>query len=103
MVGYPKHLNTKEDYLYVKNNFPKSIWLDDFKKLLAMHREWFFVKELATKEEGTEDSTHKVVDTTEQDGDVTITKYAQFEYKVNPNSKLLSIGFTEEEVKAIIG
>lgn len=103
MVGYPKHLNTKEDYLYVKNNFPKSIWLDDFKKLLAMHREWFFVKELSTKEEGTEDSTHKVVDTTEQDGDVTITKYAQFEYKVNPNSKLLSIGFTEEEVKAIIG
>lgn len=26
MVGFPKHLNTKEDYMYIKENFPTEQW-----------------------------------------------------------------------------
>lgn len=103
MVGYPKHLNTKEDYLFVKDNFPKSMWKEDFQKLLDTSKDWFFEKELASKEEGLEDETHKIEINEERDNDiVTKTTYYQFVYKVHPNSKLLSLGFTEEEVLSYI-
>lgn len=31
MVGYPKSLKTKEDYEYVRNNFPKEMWKKIFR------------------------------------------------------------------------
>ena len=49
MVGYPKSLKTKEDYEYVRNNFPKEMWKKDFQALLDSSYDWFFVEKLLKK------------------------------------------------------
>lgn len=51
MVGYPKSLKTKEDYEYVRNNFPKEMWKKDFQALLDSSYDWFFVEKLLKIEE----------------------------------------------------
>ena len=99
MVGYPKHLNTKKDFLYVKEHFPKEMWIGDFKALLSDMRNWFFEKELSSKEEGIEDDTHKVVEMEDMDKNIT---YSQYVYQVNPQCRLFKLGFTEEEVQELI-
>lgn len=98
MKGYPKHLNTKEDYEYVRHNFPKEVWEDDFKNLLDTQYDWFFEKELAENEEGLTDTTHKVVEN-EQDDKVT---RSQYKWDYNPFCKLARIGYTEQEVQDIL-
>ena len=42
MVGYPNFLNTKEDYIYVHDNFQKEQWLPDFQALLDTMKDWLF-------------------------------------------------------------
>ena len=96
MRGYPKNLNTKFDYLFVKDNFPRDKWEKDFKALLETTHDWFFVSMLATKEEGIEDDTHKIVE------DTTKNTFAQYEYRENPQCKLYTLGFTRKEVENII-
>lgn len=98
MKGYPKHLNTKEDYEYVRQNFSKEVWEEDFKNLLDTQYDWFFEKELAEGEEGIIDTTHKVVEN-EQDGKAT---HAQYKWDYNPFCKLARIGYTEQEVQDIL-
>ena len=41
MVGYPKYLNTKDDYEFVRKNFPKDMWQSAFESLLDTRRDWF--------------------------------------------------------------
>lgn len=98
MKGYPKNLNTKEDYEFVRNNFPKEEWAQDFQNLLDTQYDWYFEKELGVDEEGLTDDTHKVVES-EQDGVVT---RAQYEWKYNPFCKLARIGYTKQEVQDIL-
>lgn len=93
MRGYPKTLNTKFDYLYVRDNFPKEFWEKDFKALLDTQYEWFNKGELKEGEVGIEDLSHKVI-TDENTG-----RKSQYSLELNPNCKLLSLGFTESEVK----
>lgn len=106
MIGYPKNLNSKEDYEYVHANFPKEYWKKDFEDLLTSSKDWFFTGYLSSKEEGIEDSTHKVIDNTENNGEDTIIsedkKFSQYEYKLNPNCKMSRLGFTEEEIISIL-
>ena len=90
MVGYPKFLNTKEDYEYVRNNFPKNEWEKDFKALLDGEKDWFNVGET---DDGIIDDTHKVIKD-EQTG-----KTYQYELQVNPSCKIHRIGYTREEVE----
>lgn len=94
MVGYPKHLNTKEDYEFVRKNFPKEKWASAFQSLLDTCFEWFNAGEIAS--DGVTDDTHKVV-TDEQTG----VKY-QYVYKENPNCRMKQLGYTEDEIKSII-
>lgn len=98
MIGYPKHLNTKFDYEFVRDNFPKEKWESDFQALLDSQYEWFFVKYLEDGEEGITDDTHKVV---EEEGleESETKKRSQYEYRHNPDCLLCRLGFTEEEVK----
>lgn len=93
MVGYPNTLNSREDYEYVKNHFPKSMWEQDFKNLLNT-KEWFNQGEIVST--GKSDSTHKVV-TDDQTG-----KRYQYELVDDPNSKIYQLGYTVEEVERII-
>lgn len=94
MKGVPKYLNTKEDYDYVKANFPREVWEKFYRELLDTTHDWFFVKELAEDEEGVVDDKHKVE---ENEG----IKY-QFEYKLNPQCKLKSLGYTIKEIENLL-
>ncbi len=98
MVGYPKFLNTKEDYEFVRANFPKEQWRPDFEALLNERYEWFNLGEI--KGEGTTDDTHKVVE--DKRDDETVIRY-QYEYKENENARIYRLGYTVDEVKAILG
>lgn len=96
MVGYPKMLNSKEDYEFVRKNFPKDEWRQDFQNLLDTEKAWFNMGKIPEGSSGTVDDTHRIV-TDEQTGE----KY-QYEYKEDPDSPLHRSGYTEEEVKKIL-
>jgi len=114
MKGKPKFLNTKEDYLNLLA-MDESIVTKEEKKealtdLLANVKDWIFVKELASKEEGVEDETHKIVESEvyqeepaegEPAPEPQFT-YAQYEFKKNPGARLFLLGFTVDEVNALI-
>ena len=109
MRGFPKNLNTKFDYEYVKENFPAELWVPEFQALLDSARDWFFVREVASEAAGITDATHKVIENTVTTGinettgePITTITYAQYEFKTNPTAKIFRIGYTENEVKAII-
>ncbi len=97
MVGYPKFLNTKEDYEFVRANFPKEEWESDFKALLNERYEWFNLGEI--EGEGVTDDAHKVVEDKQDDG--TVVRY-QYEYKENENARIYRLGYTVEEVENIL-
>lgn len=97
MVGYPKFLNTKEDYEYVRANFPREQWEPDFKALLNERYEWFNLGEI--EDEGVTDDTHKVVE--DKRDDETVVRY-QYEYKENENARIYRLGYTVEEVETIL-
>ena len=94
MVGYPKYLNTKDDYEFVRKNFPKDMWQSAFESLLDTSRDWFNEGEITGT--GITDETHKVI-IDEQSG----AKY-QYVYKENPNCRMKQLGYTEDEIKAIL-
>lgn len=100
MKGFPKWLNSKEDYLYVKDNFLREQWADKFQTLLDERLAWFNIGELAASEEGVTDDTHKVVEI-ETMGEETKKRY-QYELKENPDCMLYRLGFTVDEIQAIL-
>ena len=94
MVGFPETLNTKEDYEYIRKNFPKEQWRPAFRNLLDTMHAWFNTGEIAG--DGLTDDTHKIA-VDEQNN----IRY-QYEYKVDTNCKLLRLGYTENEVKGYV-
>lgn len=94
MRGYPKHLNTRADYEYVRTHFPKEMWKEDFGALIATEKEWYNIGEVEGI--GVEDDTHKVV--IDEKG----KKKYQYEYKINPNAKIHKLRYTTEEIEAIL-
>jgi hypothetical protein len=102
MYGYPKHLNSKEDYLYVKDNFPREQWLPDWQALLDSSRNWFVTGELESEEAGVTDETHKVIVQQDTQGEDETKKYYQAEWQYDPNCKMSRLGFTRKEVEDAI-
>ena len=100
MRDFPKHLNTKDDYMYVLNHFPKEKVLPLFKNLLDTMKDWFFVRELGQQESVADTPTMKII-ATENNETKEIT-YAVYELQENPQCKLYRLGFSVEEVKTII-
>ena len=94
MVGFPKFLNTKNDYEYIRKNFPDEEWEPVYQNLLDTMYAWFNVGVIL--DDGITGDSHKVV-IDEQNN-----KRYQYEKRIDENCKLLKIGYTEEEVKAII-
>lgn len=101
MRGFPKHLNTKEDYEYIRQHFPKDLWKREYQSLLDTHYGWFFDRVLEKDEEGLTDGTHKV-ETAQLEMEGHDTIHYQYVFRANPESKLLKIGYSEDEVKAIL-
>jgi len=98
MRGNPKHLNTKFDYQYIKNQ-NLSGWQQQYQALLDTRLNWFKTADLAPENAGITDATHRVKTETDLDG-VTI-KYQQ-ELQEDPNCKLFRLGFTRAEVESAL-
>ncbi len=105
MKGFPKHLNSKEDYEYIKDNFPAEEWRPYWQSLLDERYRWMDDHTIAGPEEGITDDTHRVSSytTTDQETGEEITVYVQQEYKQNPGSDFWRLGFTVEEVEEALG
>lgn len=101
MKGLPKTLNSKQDYLYARDNLPADYWRPEFQHLLDSRFCWYFVENLPIGKEGINDDTHKVVEN-HGIGEQEETIYAQYELRENPNAKIFRIGFTVAEVEEIL-
>jgi hypothetical protein len=95
MKGYPKHLNTKQDYEYVRNNFPKRKWEKDFQALLNSEKAWQVTNTLTDESKGIEDEMHKVI----KSDDLVV----QMELKTDENSKMKKPGYRRDEVESFLG
>lgn len=100
MIGLPKHLNSKVDYLYVKDNFPRKEWAEKFQNLLDERMQWFNIGKLDKKEDGITDDTHKIIENQEQGEQ--LAEYYQYELKEDQNCQLYKLGFTVKEVESIL-
>lgn len=100
MQGFPKHLNSKFDYDYIKINFPRESWTPFFEELLNTQKVWVCAKNLVEGEAGIIDATHKVVEN--EDMDKTVKRY-QYEYIIDQNSPMIKLGYTEKEIEDILG
>ena len=98
MKGFPKHLNSKADYEYIKANFPAEQWKPCWQELLDSRYQWFSTGNVS-KDGGTTDSTHKVEASKDIDDN---NVYTQYEYRENPLCDMNRLGFTEDEIKAAI-
>lgn len=100
MKGFPKHLNSKFDYEYIRKNFPASKWRTYWQALLDERYRWMDDHEIAKPEDGITDETHRIETrtVTNQATGEEIVVYMQMEYKQNPGSDFWRMGFTVEEV-----
>ena len=98
MVGIPKTLNSKYDYLYIK-----AVW----KNMWEQRKHWMPAGILANKEDGIEDETHRIVEMNQSDFNgeeqIETTTWQQEEYIDDPMSDFFLYGFTEQEVKDALG
>lgn len=99
MRGYPKFINSKSDYEYVLKHFPKYKSELDFQKLVEDYTKWTKVEKLAKEEDGLIDKIHKIV---EEENESKEKVYYQYEFKVDPNCKMVRLRFTLQEVEKII-
>lgn len=100
MKGFPKNLNTKHDYDYVRANFPPEMWIPEYEMLLASRTVWLPTGEVVNEAAGIVDATHKVE--IEQQSEKDEIKYVQYELKENPDAKIFRLGFSVEEVESIL-
>ena len=101
MKNFPKHLNSKADYEYIRKYFPREQWEPKWRALLENTKQWFFTHELPSEEAGITDATHKiVVSQPQQEGEA--TKYLQYELRDDPSCDLYRLGFTADYVTRVL-
>ena len=100
MRGFPKHLNSKADYEYVKENFLDAEWRPAWQALLDGQKVWVATDQIDAEEDGTVDDTHKVVPGS-MDPETPAT-FLQLELQADDHCKLLRLGFTADEVEAAL-
>lgn len=98
MRGIPKHLNTKFDYEYIRNQNLTG-WQKHYQALLDTRLNWFKTADLAPEDTGITDDIHRVRIETDLDGGT--IKYQQ-ELQEDPNCKLFRLGFTQTEVQTAL-
>lgn len=89
MRGFPKFLNTKQDYLNCLPDW-KEPTQEELKKLLKNRFSWFDTAVLDDVSEGLNNETHRVVGNMQQ------------ELKEDPNARIFQLGFTVAEVEELL-
>lgn len=92
MRGFPKHLNSKQDYVNCLELFPTETKAE-LQRLLDDRFVWVDTA-ILDGTTGTMDSTHRVIES--EDGLI------QQELKEDTNAKLFRLGFTVSEVEEIL-
>lgn len=102
MQGYPKHLNSKQDYLNMLE-IDKPETIKRLQSLLDNRFTWIQGEELMANENGIEDDTHKIMvfEYNTTSGFITYQRY-QYELKEDKYSHLFLLGFNVEEVKTLL-
>lgn len=100
MRGFPKHLNTKNDYLYIRTEYPADQWRPRFQSLLDERYAWLPISTLADGETGIEDDTHRVIEHSDEQDQV--VERVQEEYREDPHATIFRLGFTVSEVEALL-
>lgn len=100
MRGFPKVLNSKQDYENVISDFGYTAKVKRaYQGLLNTAKKYEFDKELATESDRTGPSPEYKVMTQEEEGEETIVQYKLVD---NPNGKIFRLGFTVQEVQEVI-
>jgi hypothetical protein len=93
MKGFPKYLNTKEDYLYIQEHFSVEQVQPYFRMLLDTRLAWLPIKDTSKiGKENFVDKTHRIVEITSEEGIITELVYE--ELKEDPNCRAYQVGFT---------
>ena len=95
-----KWLNTRADYEYVRANYPEEIWRPRFQILLDEREQWINIGKLNQKANGVTIANQKKIITSKRND--SIEEYYQYEFKIDPNSKMKRLGFTLVEVQVIL-
>lgn len=105
MKGYPRHLNSKQDYLNMLE-IDKEETIRRLKGLLEERFIWFVGHKLAAGETGIEDDTHKVISTNEErehrEGIELVEVHYQCTLEENKHATLFRLGFTVAEIEKLI-
>lgn len=101
MKGFPRVLNSKEDYQNVVNDFG---CIEKVKKayqgLLNTAEHYVFDRELGTDESPDgQEPEYKVMEEKQEDGSITRNQYKLVE---NPNGRIFKLGFTKMEIQEVI-
>ena len=99
MKGYPKHLNSKQDYYYVAEHFAREQWEKDWEALRQDTKAWINIGVIDSGEEGIVNDTHRVYTQVEMDNTETRYQYALVD---NEHSLMKQLGITEEEINAVL-
>ena len=91
MRGFPKHFNTKQDIMNALTLFPAET-KSYIQTLLDTRKLWVQIEYTSP---GVEDETHYV--RTDESGN-----FYQMEYRDDPNGDIPRLGFTVEELEAIV-
>jgi len=101
MRGFPKHLNTRADYEYVRAAFPPEQWRPAFQRLLDERWSWLPCGPLSASDQGVTDQSHRVVEIYDDAGRTLVSR-VQEEYREDPNAVIFRLGFTVEEVEKLL-
>lgn len=100
MRGFPKVLNSRQDYENVVSDFGYTAKVKRaYQGLLNTAKKYEFDKELAAESDRTGPEPEYKVMTQEEEGTETIVQYKLVD---NPNSKIFKLGFTVDEVQEVI-
>lgn len=92
MKGFPKVLNSKQDYFNCLPAYPNET-KEALKALLDNRFSWFDVAVLADGVSGITDSTHRVIGDSEK---------IQQELREDENALIFKLGFTVQEVEGLL-
>ena len=99
MKGYPKHLNSKQDYYYVVEHFAREHWEKDWEALRQDAKVWINIGVIKDGDDGIVNDAHKVHTQVEKDNTETRYQYALVD---NDHSLMKRLGITEEEINAVL-
>lgn len=99
MKNFPKHLNSRFDYEYIRANFPAEQWRPEWEKLAEGRFIWTDVIELPDSADGENSDTRRVIEVPPSPGSDEPPVRLQQELRENPYAAIFRYGFTIEEVE----